>query len=412
MVLPAYRTKKEENRRGENMSETVIISFARTPFGGFLGSLKDVPAVELGGLAIREAVARAKIHPAAIDYVLMGMVIQAGAGQIPSRQATLKAGLPVEVPSDTISKVCASSLRAVNLADSLIRAGDGEIFVAGGMENMSCAPYLLEKARSGYRMGNGRLVDAMLQDGLWCAIHDVHMGVHGGDVAAEFGIERRAQDEWALRSHQLAVKAIADGKLQEEIFPVSIPQQKGDLIVFATDELPRKNASLEALQKLPPAFKQGACVTAGNAPPISDGASALVLMSRKKAEALGLKPLASIVSQGAVSAAAPYIATVPALAGKKALAKAGLHAEQLDLIEVNEAFAAVALTSIKLGGWNPEIVNVNGGAIAFGHPIGASGGRVLMTLLTELKRRGGRYGMATICSGAAQGEATIIQLEQ
>ena len=394
------------------MRETVIVSFARTPFGGFLGSLKDVPAVDLGGLAIREAVDRANIHPANIDYVLMGMVIQAGAGQIPSRQATIKAGLPVEVPSDTIGKVCASSLRAVNLADSLIRAGDGEIFVAGGMENMSSAPYLLEKARSGYRMGNGQLVDAMVKDGLWCAIHDVHMGVHGGDVADEFGIERGAQDEWALRSHQLAVKAIAEGKLQEEIFPVSIPQKKGDLIVFATDELPRKNASLEALQKLPPAFKKGACVTAGNAPPISDGASALVLMSREKAEALGLKPLASIVSQGAASAAAPYIATVPALAGKQALAKAGLSVEQLDLIEVNEAFAAVALTSIKLGGWNPDIVNVNGGAIAFGHPIGASGGRVLMTLLTELKRRGGRYGMATICSGAAQGEATIIKLEQ
>lgn len=394
------------------MRETVIVSFARTPFGGFLGSLKDVPAVDLGGLAIREAVSRANVDPATIDYVFMGMVVQAGAGQIPSRQATLKAGLPVEVPSDTIGKVCASSLRAVNLADSLIRAGDGDIFVAGGMENMSSAPYLLEKARTGYRMGNGQLVDAMVKDGLWCAIHDVHMGVHGGDVADEFGIERGPQDEWALRSHQLAVKAIEEGKLQDEIFPVSIPQKKGDPIVFDTDELPRKNASLEALQKLSPAFKKGACVTAGNAPPISDGASALVLMSRAKAEALGLKPLATIVSQGAASAAAPYIATVPALAGKKALDKAGLTAGQLDLIEVNEAFAAVALTSIKLGGWNPNLVNVNGGAIAFGHPIGASGGRVLMTLLTELKRRGGRYGMATICSGAAQGEATIIKLEE
>lgn len=394
------------------MKETVIVSFARTPFGGFLGSLKDVPAVDLGALAIREAVSRAGISGDVIDYVFMGMVVQAGAGQIPSRQATIKAGLPVEVPSDTIGKVCASSLRAVNLGDSLIRAGDADVVLAGGMENMSATPYLLEKARSGYRMGNGQLVDAMVKDGLWCAIHDVHMGVHGGDVADEFGIGREPQDEWALRSHQLAVKAIEEGKLRDEIFSVEIPQKKGDPVVFDTDELPRKNTTLDILAKLPPVFKKGACVTAGNAPPISDGASALVLMSREKADALGLKPLATIVSQGAASAAAPYIATVPALAGKKALEKAGMSAGQLDLIEVNEAFAAVALTSIKLGEWNPDIVNVNGGAIAFGHPIGASGGRILMTLLTELKRRGGRYGMATICSGAAQGEATIIKLEE
>jgi acetyl-CoA C-acetyltransferase len=393
------------------MNETVIVSFARTAFGGFLGSLKDLPAVDLGAVAIREAVFRAGIDSGIIDYVFMGMVIQAGAGQIPSRQATMKAGLPAEVPSDTIGKVCASSLRAVNLGDALIRAGDVEIVVAGGMENMSAAPYLLEKARTGYRMGNGQMVDAMVRDGLWCAIHNVHMGVHGGDVADEFGIGRDVQDEWALRSHQRAVKAMEEGKLKEEIVPVNVPQRKGEPVVFDTDELPRKNSSLEALAKLPPVFRKGACVTAGNAPPISDGASALVLMSRKKAESLGLKPLATIVSQGVASAPAPYIATVPALAGKKALEKANLTAEQLDLIEVNEAFAAVALTSIQLGGWDPEIVNVNGGAIAFGHPIGASGGRILMTLLTELRRRGGRYGMATICSGAAQGEATIIKLE-
>jgi acetyl-CoA C-acetyltransferase len=393
------------------MKETVIVSFARTPFGSFLGSLKDVPAVDLGGHVIREAVSRAGIDGSTVDYVFMGMVVQAGAGQIPSRQATIKAGLPVEVPSDTIGKVCASSLRAVNLGDALIRAGDAEIIVAGGMENMSAVPYLLDKARTGYRMGDSKLVDAMVKDGLWCAIHDVHMGVHGGDVADEFGIGREEQDAWALRSHQLAVQAMEAGRLEAEIAPVTIPQRKGEPVVFATDELPRKNASLDALAKLPPVFKKGACVTAGNAPPISDGASALVLMSREKAEALGLKPLASIVSQGAASAAAPYIATVPALAGKKALEKANLSAADMDLIEVNEAFAAVALTSIKLGGWNPNVVNVNGGAIAFGHPIGASGGRILMTLLTELQRRGGRYGMATICSGAAQGEATIIKLE-
>lgn len=394
------------------MKETVIVSYARTPFGSFLGSLKDIPAVDLGALAVREAVSRAGLEGSLIDYALLGMVVQAGAGQIPSRQATIKAGLPVEVPSDTIGKVCASSLRAVNLGDSLIRAGDAEIIVAGGMENMSATPYLLEKARSGYRMGDGKLLDAMVKDGLWCAIHDVHMGVHGGDVADEFEIGREEQDQWAVRSHQLAISAIDGGRLKEEIVPVSIPQRKGDPILFDTDELPRRNTTLEVLSKLQPVFKKGACVTAGNAPPISDGASALVLMSREKAEELGVKPLASIISWGAASAKAPYIATVPALAGKKALEKAGMTADQLDLIEVNEAFAAVALTSIKLGGWNPEIVNVNGGAIAFGHPIGASGGRILMTLVSEMKRRGARYGMATICSGAAQGEATIVKLEQ
>lgn len=394
------------------MKETVIVSFARTPFGAFLGSLKDVPATELGALVIREAVARAGIAGGAVDYCLMGMVVQAGAGQIPSRQATLKAGLPVEVPSDTIGKVCASSLRAVNLADALIRAGEAEVVVAGGMENMSAAPYLLEKARSGYRMGNGQLVDAMIRDGLWCAIHDVHMGVHGGDVALEFGIGREEQDRWALRSQQLAVKAADAGLLREEIVPVPVPQKKGEPLLFAADELPRREASLEALAKLPAVFKKDACVTAGNAPPISDGASALVLMSRERAEKLGIEPLAAIVSQAAVSAPAPYIATVPALAGKKALEKAGLLAKDLDLIEVNEAFAAVALTSIRLGGWDSEVVNVNGGAIAFGHPIGASGGRILMTLLAEARRRGARYGMAAICSGAAQGEATIIRMEK
>jgi acetyl-CoA C-acetyltransferase len=394
------------------MKETVIVSFARTPFGAFLGSLKDVPATELGALVIREAVARAGIEGDVVDYCLMGMVVQAGAGQIPSRQATLKAGLPVEVPSDTIGKVCASSLRAVNLADALIRAGEAEVVVAGGMENMSAAPYLLEKARSGYRMGNGQLVDAMIRDGLWCAIHDVHMGVHGGDVAEEFGIGREEQDRWALRSQQLAVKAADAGLLREEIVPVPVPQKKGEPLLFAADELPRREASLEALAKLPPVFKKGACVTAGNAPPISDGASALVLMSRERAEKMGIAPLATIVSQAAVSAPAPYIATVPALAGRKALEKAGLTAGDLDLLEVNEAFAAVALTSVRLGGWNPDLVNVNGGAIAFGHPIGASGGRILMTLLAEGRRRGIRYGMAAICSGAAQGEATIIRMER
>ena len=261
-------------------------------------------------------------------------------------------------------------------------------------------------------MGDGQLTDSMIRDGLWCAIHDVHMGVHGGDAAEEFGISREEQDKWALRSHTLSLSAIDNGYLKDEIIPVTIPQRKGDPKVFDTDECPRRNTSMETLGKLPPAFKKGACITAGNAPPISDGASALVLMSREKAAELGVKPLASIVSQGVASAPPLYIATVPALAGKKALEKAGMTAAQLDLIEVNEAFAAVALTSIKLGEWDAGIVNVNGGAIAIGHPIGASGGRILMTLLAEMQRRKSRFGMAAICSGAAQGEATIIKLEE
>ncbi len=393
------------------MAETVIVSYARTPFGSFLGTLKDIPAVELGALAVKEALSRAKIEGGMVDYVLMGMVVQAGAGQIPSRQATIRAGLPVEVPSDTIGKVCASSLRAVNLGDMMIRCGEADIVVAGGMENMSAAPYLVEKARTGFRMGHGQVVDAMIRDGLWCAVHDVHMGVHGGDVAEEFGITRQEQDEWALRSQTLAAAAIDAGRLKEEIFPVAIPQKKGDPVLFDTDECVRRGTTLEVLAKLPPVFKKGASVTAGNAPPISDGASALVLMSREKAAELGVRPLARIVSQGAASAAPPYIATVPALAARVALAKAGLTADQMGLIEVNEAFAAVALTSIRLGGWNPEVVNVNGGAVAIGHPIGASGGRILMTLISEMRRRGVEYGLATICSGAAQGEATIVRLE-
>jgi len=394
------------------MRDTVIVSYARTPFGSFLGALKDIPAVELGALAVQEALNRAGLEGGMVDYVLMGMVIQAGAGQIPSRQATIRAGLPVEVPSDTIGKVCASSLRAVNLGDMMIRCGEADIVVAGGMENMSATPYLMAKARTGLRMGHGQIEDSMIRDGLWCAIHDVHMGVHGGNVAGEYSIGREEQDRWAWRSQTLAIEAIDSGRLRDEIFPVAIAQKKGDPVMFDADECPRRGTTLEALAKLPSVFKRGASVTAGNAPPISDGASALVLMSREKATALGVKPLASIVAQGAASAAAPYIATVPALAAQKALDKAGLSAVQLGLIEVNEAFAAVALTSIRLGGWNPEMVNVNGGAVALGHPIGASGGRILMTLLVEMRRRGVEFGLATICSGAAQGEATVVRLEE
>ncbi len=391
------------------MRETVVVSYARTPFGRMLGALSGIPAVELGAMAIKEAVNRANLDANLIDNVFMGMVVPAGTGQIPSRQATIKAGLPYEVPSDTLNKVCASSLRAVNLADSLIRAGDADIIVAGGMENMSLCPYLLPGGRKGYRMGHGKLLDSMVYDGLWCPFHDVHMGLHGEIAQKEFGVTREEMDRFAYRSHRLATSAFKEGRLKEELMPVSIPQKRGDPVVFDRDESPREDTTLERLAALPPAFSKQGTITAGNAPPVNDGASALVLMSREKAEELGIRPLAAIVSQGMASRESAYISTVPYYAAEKALQKAALTTEDLDLIEVNEAFAAVALTCMKLGSWPEEKINVNGGAVAIGHPIGASGGRILMTLISELRRRGGTYGLATICSGAAQGEATIVK---
>ncbi len=392
------------------MESTVVLGYARTPFGRFLGSLHSVAAVDLGAYAVKEALQQAGVTGEDIDNVLLGMVVQAGAGQIPSRQAAIKAGLPYSVPSDTINKVCASGLRAVNFSDSLVKAKEASLLVAGGMENMSAVPYYMPKARTGCRMGDAPLVDGMVYDGLWCPFHDVHMGVHGSAVPAEQGITREEMDKWALRSHQLAVAARKSGKLAEEIVPVAVPQKKGDPLVVENDELPREDTSLEKLAKLPPAFEKEGLVTAGNAPGISDGAAALVLASKSKAREKGLQPLAEIVGQGKASLEPRYIATVPYEAARRALDKAGLSIDQIDLIEVNEAFAAVALTSIKLGGWNKDRVNVNGGAVALGHPIGASGARILLTLIAELKRRGGGYGLATICSGAAQGEATIVKV--
>jgi len=392
------------------MQSTVVVGYARTPFGRFLGALQDIPAVELGALAVKEALLRSGVSGEDVDNVLLGMVVQAGAGQIPSRQATIKAGLPYHVPSDTVNKVCASGLRAVNLGDLMIRTGEASVLVAGGMENMSAVPYFMPRARTGLRMGDAPLIDGMVYDGLWCPFYDVHMGVHGSAVPAEHGISRTAMDEWALRSHQRAVEAAKSGRLAEEIIPVSVPRRKKDALLFKHDELPREDTSLERLAKLPPAFEKEGLVTAGNAPGISDGAAALVLTSAERARQVGLQPLAEIVSQGMVSLEPRYIATVPFEAAKNALDKAGLGADQMELIEVNEAFAAVALTSIKLGGWDEKKVNVNGGAVALGHPIGASGARILLTLIAELRRRGGGYGLATICSGAAQGEATIVKV--
>lgn len=392
--------------------ETVIVSVARTPFGAFGGSLKDFSATDLGGIAIREAVKRSGLKGEEIDYAFMGHVVQAGAGQIPSRQATMKGGLPKEVPSDTVNKVCASSLRAANIGDYMIRAGDADIVLAGGMESMSNAPYLLPKARWGLRMGESKLIDAVVNDGLWCSFGGCHMGVYGSTVAAEFGITREQQDEWSFRSHRLAAKAYEENKFADELAPVDVPQKKGDPIRFNRDESIRSDSSLARLAALKPAFGADGTITAGNAPSLNDGGSAVILMARERAEKLGLPILASIVSQGQVSEAPQYLHTVPARSGLKALEKAGLSVKDLDVVEINEAFAAVTLTSIKVAGFDPETVNVNGGAVALGHPIGASGARILMTMIFELRRRGGTYGLAAICSGGGQGEATLIRLEK
>ncbi|NLL18561.1 MAG: acetyl-CoA C-acetyltransferase [Clostridia bacterium] len=393
------------------MVQSVIVSAARTPFGKLGGGLKPLKATELGGIAIAEAVKRAGIEGEIVDNVIFGQVLQGGSGQIPSRQAARKGGLPWEVPSETINKVCASGLRAVTMADQTIRAGDAHVVVAGGMESMSNAPYFAPEARWGLRMFDAKLVDLMVHDGLWCSFYDRHMAIHGGEVAKEYGITREEQDEWALRSHQLAVAAIDSGRLQEEIVPVTILRKKGEPITLNVDEGPRRDTSMEALRRLPPVFDPNNTVTAGNAPGVNDGAGALVVMSDSKARELGVKPMATILGHASVSQEAKYIATAPGLSINKLLKEKGMTIDQVDLLEVNEAFAAVALVSGKIAGWNPDKVNVNGGAIAFGHPIGASGARIIMTLIYELRRRGGGTGVAAICSGAAQGDAVMVKVE-
>ncbi|SFG75962.1 acetyl-CoA C-acetyltransferase [Desulfotomaculum arcticum] len=393
------------------MRQTVIVSAARTPFAKLGGALKTITATKLGGITIAEAIKRAGIEGNDVENVIFGQVLQGGCGQIPSRQATREAGLPWETPSETINKVCASGLRAVTIGDQIIRAGDADIIVAGGMESMSNAPYFVKNARWGLRMFDTKFIDLMVNDGLWCSFYDRHMAIHGGEVAKEYGVSREEQDEWALRSQQLAVAAIDSGRLKEEIVSVNIPQKKGDPKVVDTDEGPRRDTSIEALRKLPPVFDPNNTVTAGNAPGVNDGAGALVVMSDEKASELGLKPMATILGHASVSQDAKYIATVPGLSINKLLKQKDMNIDQIDLLEVNEAFAAVALVSGKIAGWNPDRVNVNGGAIAFGHPIGASGARILMTLVYELRRRGGGIGVAAICSGAAQGDAVMVRVE-
>ncbi|MCB9172034.1 MAG: acetyl-CoA C-acetyltransferase [Ardenticatenales bacterium] len=393
-----------------NQREPVIVSAVRTPIGRFQGSLSTVPATELGGIAIREALSRAGVAGDEVDEVLMGNVVQAGEGQAPARQALLKAGLPDSVSATTINKVCGSGLKTVMMAASAIKAGDGDIFVAGGMENMNQAPYLLPNARFGYRLGNGQLLDSMIQDGLWCAVENQHMGNSAEWIAREYEVTREEQDAFALRSHQRATAAIEGGKFDEEIVPVEIKGRKGTTVVDK-DEAVRPDSSLEALAKLRPAFEEGGTVTAGNAPGITDGASAVVVMSRAEAEARGIKPLARIVGYAQAGVAPLAIFSAPIYAVKKLAEQMGVGLDHWDLIEMNEAFAAQCLADLDGLGIESDNVNVNGGAIALGHPIGASGTRVLTTLIYALKDRGLRKGLATLCLGGGEAVAMAIELE-
>ncbi|RCW42335.1 acetyl-CoA C-acetyltransferase [Paenibacillus prosopidis] len=388
------------------MRETVIVGGARTAFGKFGGVFKDVKAVELGGAAIKGALQKSGVEAANVDGVIMGMVLQAGAGQIPSRQAARLAGLDWSVPSETINKVCASGLRAITLADQIIRSGDAEIIAAGGMESMSNAPYAVPVARWGARMGDSELTDLMIHDGLLCAFANVHMAIHGSRVAAEYGVSRSEQDDWALRSHLRAVSASRQGLFAEEIVSYTSART-----IIATDEGPRSDTDAGKLALLSPIFDKNGTITAGNAPGVNDGAAALVLMSKEEARRGGYKPLARIIGHASIGLEAPYLATSPAHAIRKLLQKTGVALENIQLFEVNEAFASVILTCGKILGWDAEKVNVNGGAIALGHPIGASGARIVLSLICELLRRGGGLGIAAICSGGAQGDALLIQVD-
>ncbi|MBK5444102.1 acetyl-CoA C-acetyltransferase [Peribacillus sp. TH24] len=392
------------------MTKTVIVSGVRTPFGKFGGGLSSLTASQLGGIAIKEAVKRAGIESSQIDEVIMGNVLQAGQGQIPSRQAARLAGLPWEVKTETINKVCASGLRSVTLADQIIRLGEEEIIVAGGMESMSNAPYILPKARWGLRMGDAPLKDTMISDGLSCSFTGVHMGTYGNSTAEELELTREDQDSWAYESHQKAIKAIDGGILAEEIISVQVPVRKGEPITIEHDEGPRKDTSSEKLAKLGPAFNNEGTITAGNAPGVNDGAGALVLMSEDRAKKEGKTPFAYILGHAEVAVEAKDFPKTPGLVINKILEKTGKSIEDIDLFEVNEAFAAVALASGKIANIEPEKVNVNGGAVALGHPIGASGARIIITLMHELKRRGGGLGIAAICSGGGQGDAILIEV--
>jgi acetyl-CoA C-acetyltransferase len=391
------------------MPKTVILSAARTPIGKLGGGLASVDATDLGAEAIKAALERAEVSPEEVQHVIMGQVLQAGQGQVPSRQAQIKAGIPKEVSSETVNKVCASGIRATGMLDSAIRAGDLEIGVGGGMESMSKAPYLLKEARFGFRMGDGKAIDSMINDGLTNPFSGKHMAHEASEVAQELELTRPDLDRWALRSHQLAVKATDEGRLPEEIVPITVKGKKGDTVV-EVDESPRRDASLESLSKLPPIFMKDGSHTAGNSPGVNDGGGALVVASDEWAKRNGKPVLATIIAQAAVADDFPYLARTPSAAAKKALEKVGLQADDIDLWEINEAFASVTLNSIRVLGIDEDKVNVNGGAVALGHPIGASGARILGSLVLELRRRGGGLGCAAICSGGGQGDAVIIEV--
>jgi acetyl-CoA C-acetyltransferase len=389
--------------------EAVIISAVRTPVGKFLGALKSFKATELGAMVLREAVKRAGVRPEDVDEVIMGCVIQAGLGQNPARQAALRGGLPNTVSAVTVNKVCGSGLKAVMMAAQGVQLGDTEIVVAGGMESMSNAPYLIPDAREGYRLGNGVMIDSVIRDGLWCAFDDQHMGCTGEVVSERFHVSREEQDEYALNSHRKASAAIKAGKFKEETLPIEIPQRKGPSIVFDTDEPVREDSSLESLGKLKPAFKEGGTVTAGNAPGVNDGASAVVVTSVDRVKSIGIEPLARIVGQATSGIEPKLVMMAPIEAIRKLLKKTGWSLNEVDLIELNEAFAVQAVAIIRELDLDPEKVNVNGGAVALGHAIGQSGSRILTTMLYEVKRRNAHRGIAALCLGGGNAVAMAVE---
>jgi acetyl-CoA C-acetyltransferase len=391
------------------LNEAVIISAARTPVGKFLGSLKGFTATQLGALVVRESVKRAGVKPEDVDEVIMGCVIQAGLGQNPARQAALNGGLPSTVAAVTVNKVCGSGLKAVMMAAQGVQLGDSELVVAGGMESMSNAPYLLPKAREGYRLGNGELVDSMINDGLWCAFENYHMGCTGEVVAEEYAISRSQQDEFAVNSHRKAAAAIKEGKFKDEIVPVEIPQKKGAALIFDTDETVREDTTAEVLGKLKPAFKSEGTVTAGNAPGVNDGASAVVVTSLRRARELGVEPMAKIVAQAVAGVEPRMVMMAPVEAVRKLFKKTGWSGSEVDLIELNEAFSVAAVAVTRELGLDPAKVNVNGGAVALGHAIGQSGSRLLTTILYELKRRDARRAIVALCLGGGNAVAMAIE---
>lgn len=391
------------------MTEVVIVSAVRTPIGAFQGALKDISAPTLGSIVIKEALNRVQLDPSTVDEVIMGNVLAAGLGQNPARQASIQAGLPYTVPAMTINKVCGSGLKAVHLAAQAIIAGDAEVVVAGGFENMSQAPYIMRNAREGFHTGDQKIIDTLIQDGLWCAFNDYHMGVTAENLCDQYDISRQEQDEFAARSQARASEAISANKFAAEIVPVEIPQRKGESVIFSQDEYVKNGTTAEKLNGLRPAFKKDGSVTAGNASGINDGAAAVVVMSKQRAFELGLTPLATIVANASAGVDPSVMGIGPVTAVKKALSKANVTLDDMDLIEANEAFAAQAIAVDRELAFNHDKLNVNGGAIALGHPIGASGTRILVTLLHEMQKRDAKLGLATLCIGGGQGVATIVQ---